>query len=144
MYIYIFKTIYCVRDSINFVCATVMTVTKFMLYKSFACDGLSSLLYLNFIQFHFFKFIFVYIFKAIYYVHVIYRCLGGATVSALSCDNVLRCRSYGRGFKSRRVPVNELRFDQIKRLGHHMNFMCAVLGKPFMPTYLYGKDSGLP
>src|SRR6267154_5226328 len=49
-------------------------------------------------------------------------------------------RSYGRGFKSRREPVIELWFDQIKRLGQHMNFMCAVLGKPFMPTYIYEKD----
>src|SRR6267154_971653 len=75
--------------------------------------------------------------------HVLYILLrrrGGATVSVLSCGNVLRCRSYGRGFKSRREPVIELWFDQIKRLGQHMNFMCAVLGKPFMPTYIYEKD----
>src|SRR6267154_6186442 len=69
------------------------------------------------------------------------RRLGGATVSSLSCGNVLRCRSYGRGLKSRREPVIELRFDQIKRLGQHKNFMCAILGKPFMLTYLYGNVS---
>src|SRR6267154_4921231 len=60
IFIYIFKAIYCVQDSINFLCVTV-TMTKFLLYKSFACGGLSSLLYFNFIKFQFFKFIFMYI-----------------------------------------------------------------------------------
>src|SRR5258708_5314151 len=43
---------------------------------------------------------------------------------------------------SGKKPVIELQFDQIKHPAQHMNFICAVLGKPFMPTYLYGKDSG--
>src|SRR4051812_29427129 len=39
------------------------------------------------------------------------------------------------------IPAIELRFDQIKRPGQHMNsFVCAALGKPLMPAYRHGKD----
>src|SRR6267154_1025649 len=44
---FLFKAIYCVQDSIIYLCATVTNAVK----KSFACGGISALLFFNFTMF---------------------------------------------------------------------------------------------
>src|SRR3989442_1584311 len=65
--------------------------------------------------------------------HLLYGHLGGVALTHCTAVRIVEGSNPGE------KQDIELQFNQWKRLRLHINFLFAVLDKPFMFTYLYGK-----